>query len=310
MRLRAGERPSSVGLAAYVGIALGIASVAGVLGIAIRAATERKGFFHDVRLAYSSDSGAGRAIWLWDGRRTTELRAAGACGGESSYSPAWSHDGRRLAFLTVRSGQSAVCVVDDDHHDGFLAFDPKAKASNVVWNPSGDRLLLTEPGGTGGGALVEVTLPGGGQQRLVESPEGFGRPAWKPDGREFTVATGENRLQFYDAKGGRRDSWPDTKDQSPSWSRDGSSLAFVREEQSGWALLVMDTKSRAIRKVRSSPDLLFNLDWSPDDRYIAFEAYNHRSGNADIFVTEPSADGSARVLFAGPGDDGSPVFRP
>ena len=310
MKSRAGKRPNRVGRPAYAGIAVGIVSLAGLLAFALQGASkDHRGFFHDIRLAFSSDSGAGRAIRLWDGRRYAELRAAG-CGGDSSYSPAWSNDGRRLAFLTVRSGQTAVCVVDDDHHDGFRAFEPKAKASNVVWHPSGDRLLVTEPGGTGGGALVEVSLPGGDQERLVEGSQGFGRPAWKPDGSEFTVATGENHLQFYDAQGGRRDFWPDTKDQSPSWSRDGSSLAFVREEQSGWALLVMDTKTRAISKVRSSPDLLFNLDWSPDDRYIAFEAYNHRSGNADIFVTEASADASARVLFAGAGDDGSPVFRP
>ena len=302
-----GRRRPNVGWQAYAGLLLLLASVGG----AVLLGRSGEDAFGGAVLAYASDSGGHRAIWLSDARRSTELRAGG-CGGSGSYSPAWSRDGRRLAFLTVRAGQHAVCVVESTDDEGRIVFETGAKVSNVVWHPSGRQLLLARTADDGSGAVVEVSASGRRNEIvLTTGPQGFGRPAWQPDGGGFVVATAENHLQFYDRRGALTDTWAGTTDQSPAWSRDGSRLAFVREQPGGWALLVLDVRTNRLATVASSESLLFHPDWSRDDRRLAFEGYDRRSGSADIFLTEVSGkEGNARVLVGGPGDDTSPALRP
>lgn len=267
--------------------------------------------FRNAVVAYASDRNAQRAIWLSDGHTSTTLRAEG-CGGSGSYSPAWSPDGRKLAFLTtVRGAQRAICVVESTEDKGRIAFETDGKTGNIAWHPSGQRLLLAKTADDGSGTVVEVPLSGHGDEAvLATAPQGFGRPAWRPDGDGFVVATGANHLQFYDRRGALTDTWSDTTDQSPAWSRDGSKLAFVREEPGGWALMVFDARMKRSTTVAFSENLLFHPDWSQDDRRLAFEGYDTRSGSADIFLIDTSGRSETRVLVGGPGDDTSPALRP
>ncbi len=301
------KRRPKVGWQAYAGVAVLLASVG--IAVVLNMSSGHDPFGGAI-LAYTSDRNGQRSIWLTDARRSTELRAGG-CGGTGSYAPAWGPDGRRLAFLTVRAGQHAVCVVDSTEDEGRIVFQTDAKLSDVVWHPSGRWLILTRTADDGSGALVELTMSAPPRLHvLVTGPKGFGRPAWRPDGSGFVVSTGENHLQFYDRRGAMIDTWPATTDQSPAWSRDGSRLAFVREQPGDWALMILTMRTNRLATVVSSESLLFHPDWSPDDHRIVFEGYNRRSGSADILLTEVSGKGQARLLVGGPADDGSPTFRP
>lgn len=301
------RRWTNVGRPAYAGLAVLIAS----LGGAIALSRSGQDAFRGAVVAYASDRSGQRAIWLSDARTSTEVRAEG-CGGSGSYSPAWSPNGRQLAFLTVRAAQRAVCIVESAKDVGRIVFETDGKASNIAWHPSGRRLLMTRTADDGTGTVVEVALSGQRDEVvLATGPEGFGRPAWRPDGDGFVVATGRNHLQFYDRKGTLTETWGDTADQSPVWSRDGSRLVFVREQQrGGWALMVLEARTKRSTTVASSENLLFHPDWSRNGRRLAFEAYDTRSGSADIFLIDASGGGATRVLVAGPGDDGSPALRP
>lgn len=303
-----GRRSNVVGWQAYAGLAVLLAS----LGAAVVLTRSGEDRFRDAVVAYSSDRGGRRAIWLSDARTSRELRPAN-CSGLGAHSPAWSPDGRRMAFLVVRAAdRHAVCVVDSAADRGRIVFESGAKVSNVAWHPSGRRLLLTRTADDGSGAVVEVPASGHRADEVVlaTAPQGFGRPAWRPDGGGFVVATGANHLQFYDQRGALTDTWTGSTDQSPVWSRQGSRLAFVREQPGGWALMVLDVGTNRLTTVTSSENLLFHPAWSRDGRRLAYEGYDRRSGSADIFLAEVSGKGQVRVLVGGPGDEGSPSLRP
>jgi hypothetical protein len=106
-------------------------------------------------------------------------------------SPAWSPDGRWLAYLVgppsadgaVTSG--ALWLAGPD---GQGAHQVLPKVAGFAWSPTADELAATE---ADGGELYAVR-PGKPTYSMLEVPGQFdGAPAWSPNGREIAIASVE-----------------------------------------------------------------------------------------------------------------------
>src|SRR4051794_28431234 len=95
---------------------------------------------------------------------------------EAAGSPAWSGDGRRLAYATHR-GQLATIGAD-----GRGRRILRAEGSSPTWSPRNARIAFD----TGGGDTIEVIPTGGGAPRRIggDGPGGNGLngPSWSPRG--------------------------------------------------------------------------------------------------------------------------------
>ena len=103
--------------------------------------------------------------------------------------PAWSRDGRRIAYLRPRIGEPLVCqlfVMNSDGSDVRRVGRVDTDCSGVSWGP-GDRRLAFGGGvpGRSSTGLWIVNVDGTGLRRLRAgrgATEGI-HPAWSPDGR-------------------------------------------------------------------------------------------------------------------------------
>jgi Tol biopolymer transport system component len=237
----------------------------------------------------------------WDGRPESwfsslfEIRVMSADGNEqrvlvrdAADSPAWSPDGRNIAF--GRASTSDIYVVNADGSGQRRLTRDAAPSFSPVWSPEGRRIAF-EGWRTGEAGNVDIDVVGAdgrGRRTLVRRGR---QPAWSPDGQKlaFVSALQTGTFDVYvmnaDGSGQRRlaqsGGWP-------VWSPDGRKIAFVSNAAPSRVVFndvfTMNADGSEQRKVAQGAGPV----WSPDGRKILFVGGDARS--PDLYVVD--ADGS------------------
>lgn len=219
-------------------------------------------------------------------------------------SPAWSPNGRRLAYVVVSAGSADIHVADADGTPAQpLMRTPDRDEEAPAWSPDGRRLAFVADG-----AIHVAAADGRGERRLAEGRD----PAWSPDGRSIAFVSdrlGNDDLYVVRAGGGGllRLTSTETPDSEPAWAPDSRRLAFVGEVDGGLDIHVLDLRTGAATRLTDHPFNDRSPAWSPDGRRIAFAT--DRSGTDGVWTMSP--DGSGEVpLPPRPGEAGEPAWQP
>jgi TolB protein len=177
--------------------------------------------------------------------------------------PAWSPDGRRIAYVVRESnGASDIWVINADGSGAYALTTAPGSSWGPTWSPDGSRLAYTH------------SSPGRADQIWIIGADGS-HP------RAFTNCDPPECVQ----------------DGSPAWSPDGSRIAFVRVSGAGAIIPVSvfiwpveDSGPKPVAIELDSARWASDLAWSPDASTLAFA--RSTSAGASFGLWRVAADGS------------------
>ncbi len=228
--------------------------------------------------------------------------------------PAWSPDGRSLAFASADDGPADLYVALFDPDHGWsqpynVTESPDANELTPVWSPDGTRLAYAVHR-LSAWELHTMAFVYSGESRpkvgdskvLTYSQHFLGHPAWSPVEPKiaFTSERGDRfEILVVDASGLGAFPVPGLGTYAssgyPAWSPDGRRLAFASTEAGNWDIYVINADGTGRFQLTSHPAPDWDPAWSPDGRWIAFSSTRDGAGN--LFIVRD--DGSEYVRLTG-----------
>ena len=237
------------------------------------------------RIAFESTVDGKRSIWVMQADGQGLRRLTDATGGSSDGSPSWSPTGDRIAFAGDRDGNAEIYVVAADGSGIRRLTDHRAADGFPDWSPDGARIAFLSDR-DGQPAIWVMAADGSAPGRLVAGAAAEGaRATWSPDSRSVAFASDREggNLDVYVAEvgaggtvGGTAGGATATKlltgpglDGEPSWSPDGTRLAFASDRDGSPQVYVANRDGSNVVKVTSKARS-FTPSWAPDGRRLVY----------------------------------------
>ena len=148
------------------------------------------------RMVYEQWAMSPLDIWRVPGRNAPSGQEPKALitSSRGDHCPAYSPDGRRIAFGSTRSGSANIWICDQDGSNPFQLTDLTREAGMPRWSPDG-RTLLFDARDAGDSNIYAVDAEGGIPRRLTPEPSEDYNPSWSRDGRwvYFSSDRGKSR---------------------------------------------------------------------------------------------------------------------
>ena len=140
-------------------------------------------------------------------------------------SPAWSPDGRRLAFVGDQDTETGIYILNLDG-SGVVRI-ATAFGERPTWSPDSTRIAFGCMVETSNNDICIVHSDGTGFVRLTVDRSWDAEPAWSPEGKIAFVTTryGGLHLALMNADGSGVSSLGRLEGRQPAWSSDGRHLA-------------------------------------------------------------------------------------
>ncbi len=229
----------------------------------------------------------------------------------------WSPNGKQIAFESTRSGNYDIFVMNVDGSEVKQLTEFAGEDRMPVWSPDGRQLCFRRKvkEREDNWDLMVINADGTEARNITNHPANDTDPSWSSTGLlAFGSTRVDGRWTVFTGKADGSDprqirvlttAWFP----HPSWSPDGSRLAFTGIFYRSYQIIAMDANGRNERPLTNLHGLSILASWSPDGRHIAFvhRANGFPENTASLYVM--NADGT-ELTEVGPAETGINSGRP
>ena len=201
--------------------------------------------------------------------------------GRNNYLPAWSPDGRTLAYLSGSGDATEIYAIDLESGQETRLTNNSALEYGIAWSPDGKQIAF----GTrrDGDWQIYTMKADGSDPRALPTPAAGHSPAWSPDGKHIAFVVEKNEdsdIWVMDADGSNQRPLVGgpSADYLPAWSPDGQSIAYTSWRDGTEAVFVAAADGSQKSRVSGSDLAASFASWSPDGKHLVFHGLAKHQG--------------------------------
>jgi Tol biopolymer transport system component/DNA-binding winged helix-turn-helix (wHTH) protein len=282
----------------------------------------------NVAFVWEQEGASTAGIWIRAAGESSPRRVSSEKDAVHS-SPAWSPDGRRLAYLRFKGSEGAVVVASlEPRQERVVAsvFPSRYGLLNrhLDWSPDGRQLVIDDAEAAGKPfGIFLVSLDTGQKTRLTWPPDniiGDIDPRFSPDGKTASFVRAYHRswqeLYAVPAAGGKtvQLTFDIRQISGQDWMPDGRSLVFGSDrggEFRVWKLEYPPGRTQRLRPTALYGDFLLQISLARNAPVLVYSMLQH---DLSIWRLDLQAKGAATGrwtrLIASSGQDASPQYSP
>ncbi|HEX2139740.1 MAG TPA: Tol-Pal system beta propeller repeat protein TolB [Woeseiaceae bacterium] len=226
-------------------------------------------------------------------------------------SPAWSPDGRRIAYVSFEGNHSSIFIQTLRTGNRVQISDAPGINGAPSFSPDGRKLALTLGGPDGNLDIYVMDLASRQATRLTTNRAIDTEGSWTPDGDQIYFTSdrgGGPQIYRMPARGGtpERVTFEGSYNARPRLSPDGTKLAMVHQDRGNYRIAVMDLDEERVL-VLSTGQQDESPSFAPNSDTLIYATRQQGNGVLETVT----ADGLVRQrLASGEGDVREPVWGP
>ena len=261
--------------------------------------------FFQTKIAFISNRDGNWELYMmdYDGYNQTRL----TYNETQDYMPAWSADGRKIAYTAYRGGEAALWLYSIYEGTRTLIFD-RGTSFSPSFSPDGKKLAFSTTEEDGNTQIYVARLSDTDPVKVIEvrkltfTKSNNLAPTWSPTSRQIAFTSdrsGSPQIYVMDAEGSNieRVSFGGSYFDGPAWSPTGDMIVYVSRVNNIFDIYVLNLKTNRVIKLTESNARNESPTWAPDSRHIVFAS--NLSGTVQLWSIDTDGTNLRRLTSTG-----------